>query len=533
MDETQNGEQTKKGLSKKLIAIIVVAVLLVGGGVAAYVTVTGSDKAQYFKAEKNTIDFMKDKITERYEPELAWREQTEENPIETTFKLSGEYNDPYGGGYGMMDPQEIINNATLTLTSQTDLKEKQLVTDIQANFGEMEMKDMKFYIDADKLLLGLPFLKESLQIKDKDIGKLLHEADPSFPEGETIDFNTFFELVKGLPEEDLNYLKEEYATKIFDEIPGDAFDSAKETIKVDNKNFDTEKITMHLSEQETKDLFVSILEKMQDDKKLQKLFKEQMELRLFGISPEAMDLNFNEDIDKLFGEDLDKLIKDIKDSHIPNGLTSIIWVKNNLIVQRDFSIGAGGSKDEINTLTIKGTHLLNDTTQKFDYEITADDSINKGTVTFTGDLSWKDNKANDSIKLAIEDVEYSYEGTETLKDDRRDYERVFSVSEPGGDISFNWSGKASYDKDKMNSENTFAIDAPALNVTQDMASLHVKKDAKTIKKVNTPDDSNVKDIGSMSVNEIMNYFETDVAPQYQQWLMGILGAGGGGDLNGL
>ncbi|MEN1968274.1 DUF6583 family protein [Lentibacillus sp. N15] len=528
MDEMQNGEPKRKGISKKVIAIIVVAVLLIGGGVAAYALLTGTDKAQYFKAEQSTITFMQDQFTKRYEPEIDWSKQARENPTETTFDLSGEINQ--AGGYGLMDPQQMINNATLSLTAQTDLNKKQLITNMKANVGGMEIKDMSFYLDADQLRVGLPFLDESLQIKDKDIGSLLHEADPTFPEGETLNFDTFFELVKGLSEKDRDYLKEEYMTAIYKDLPEDAFESTKETIKVDDKNFDTKKLTFHLTEQETKDILVSILEKVQNDKKLQKIVKEQMEIRFFGINPTALDVDFKESLDDLFGKELDEAIEDVKDSRIPHGLTSIIWVKNDLIVKRDFSIGAGSSKDNIQTLTVKGTHLLSDTTQKFDYTITGGDDIQKEAVTLNGDLSWKDNKANDSIKLVMDEGELSYTSTEELKNDKRNFEREFSVSGPGAEsYSLHWAGDASYDHDKMNSENTFSLDAPGIN--QDAFSLHVAKDAKTIKEVKTPDNSNVKDLGSMSVNEIMDYVETDVMPQYQQWIMGILGNGGG--LNGL
>ncbi|MGY0693126.1 hypothetical protein ACW2QC_10100 [Virgibacillus sp. FSP13] len=529
MDETYNSEEAKKGFSKKIIAIIVAALLVVGGGVTAYVLITGSDKAQYFTAEKNTIEFMKERINERYQSEFDWRKQTEENPTEAAVELSANYNDPTSGGYGMMNPQEIINNSSLTLTTQTDLQENKVAADIQANLGEMEIGDINLFLDADKVMLGLPFLQETLQLKDRDLGKLLHEADPTFPKDETIDFNSFFEMAKGLPEDDQEYLTEEYITTIYDEIPDEAFDSSDETVKVDKESFDTKKITLHLSEQKVKDILSTTLKKAKDDKRLKKIITEQMEIQQFGLSSEFAGVDIDQEI-KNFEKGLDEAIKGLKDAHIPKGLTSIIWVKNDLIVKRDFTIGAGPNKDDIGTLTITGTHLLNDETQKFDYEFTAGDATNKESMTLTGDLSWKNNKADDTIKLVAGNTEISYDGTETLKDGKRDYERVFSINSPdSGTGSLNWSGVATYDNDKMNSENTFSVEAPG--ITQDMFSLHVAKDAKTIKKVEAPDDSSVKDLGSMSVNEIMQYFESDVMPQYQQWLMGILGAGGG--LNGL
>lgn len=526
MDDTQNKEQQKRGVPKKLIAIIVVLIVLIGGSIATYAMLSGSDKAQYFKAEKGTIDFMKDQFEDRYEPEMDWSKQSEENPTETTYDLSADYNDPMGfGGGGMMSPEDIINNASLSLTSQTDLDEKQLVTDMKAKFADMEVKDAGFYLDSDQLVAELPFLDESLQIKDEDVGGLLHELEPSFPEDETIDFETFFEMAKGLPDEDRDYLIKEYVTEIYDELPGDAFNSSKETITVDDEKFKTKKLTLDLSEEETKDIIVSIMEKAQDDEKLQNILKKQMEIELFGIDPEAMDVDFNEDIDELFGDQLDDAIEEVKDSHIPDGLTSTIWTKNDLIVKRDLSLSAGENEDDLAKVNVEGTHLLNDTNQKFDYTITGDDGTSEEeAVKLSGDLSWKDDKADDSINLVIDDMELSYNGKETLKDGEREFDREFAFSDGFEDGSFYWSGNASYDKDQMNSENTFSADVDEID--QDTFSLTVAKDAKSIKEVDTPDTSDMKDIGSMSVDEIEDYFEKDVAPQYQEWFMDKMGLGG-------
>ncbi|WP_188453457.1 DUF6583 family protein [Virgibacillus oceani] len=526
-----NGGVKKKGISKKVFAIIIIVLAVIGGSVSAYVLLTGSAKTQYFKAEKNTIDFMVDKVKERYEPEVNWLEHTEDNPTETALELSAEANIP-GSGYGMISPQEIINNSTITLTTQMDKKEKQIASDIKASFGEMELGDISFFMTADKVMLGLPFLKETLQINDKDLGKLLKEIDPAtFSGEEEIDFNSVFEAMEGtISEEDQAYFKEEYITMIYDKLPDDAFETTKETVKVDTENVKTEKITFHLSEQQVKDLITAILEKMKDDKRLKEIIKEQMELQQFGMPAAIIGNQMALDTEQMieeFDSSIDDAIKGLEDFQIPHGLTSIIWVNNDLIVKRDFSISMGPTKDELATITVNGTHLLSDSEQMFDYEfgIGVGDAVNKETMTIAGDLTWKDNKADDSIKLTAGDVELSYESTETLEDNNREFERVFSFTDQVNSGSLTWSGEASYDNDQMNSDSMFSIEAS--NFSQDIFNLHVAKDAKTIKKVDVPNESNVKNLGSMSMNEIMQYAETEATPQFQQWLMGLLGTSGG------
>src|SRR5690625_6718003 len=90
MDETVNDGTEKRGFPKKIIAIIVIAVLVIGGSVAAYVMFNLSDKEKYFLAEKKSFEFMADKVEERFQPELDWLEQSKENQTrseEHKFKI--------------------------------------------------------------------------------------------------------------------------------------------------------------------------------------------------------------------------------------------------------------------------------------------------------------------------------------------------------------------------------------------------------------------------------------------------------------
>src|SRR5699024_6382746 len=123
----------------------------------------------------------------------------------------------------------------------------------------------------------------------------------------------------------------------------------------------------------------------------------------------------------------------------------------------------------------KGEQLLDKKEQLIDYTL----SENGVTISLKGDMSFKDGEINDSVKLASDSTELLYESEETLEDNTREYERIFSVdSSFEGKTSFIWNGEATYDKDKMSSENSFALESPDLS--QDMLQLHVSKDAKTV-----------------------------------------------------
>lgn len=525
MEETAN----KKGFSKKVVAIIIViALLVIGGSVTAYVLLTQSAKAQYFKAEANTIEFISKKVEERYQPEFDWATQAKENPTETTLELSAEYNGSPTVGTGMKAKQ-IINNSTIQLTTQLDQDEKQLATDVQVKFGGIEVKDISVYLDANKLMLQLPFLKESLQIKDTELGDLLQEADPAAFTGTDIDFNTFFASMDGLlSEKDKEYLQEKYIKMIYKELPGDAFKTTEETVKVQDKSVKTKKITLSLSEKQIKNLVTTVLEKMKKDDRLKEMIKEQLKLQQFGsLSSKTMADPMESEIDTImkdFEKSIDQAIDGIKDFQIPDGLTSTIWVKDDLIVKRDLKSSMAPKGEQVVTFRIKASQLLNDNEQKLEYKLILE---HNDIINLAANLSNKDNELDDSVTITIADeYEITYEGSSTLEDGTREFERVFSLNspDPANSGSLKWSGEATYKNDKMSSEHTFSLEAPRM--TQNMGSLHISKEAKTIKKVDKPDTSNVKDIGNMSINEIAQYVQTEVVPQFQQWLIGVMGAGG-------
>lgn len=528
MDETVNDGGKKRSFNKKVIAIIVIAIIVIGGSVAAFVMLNLSDKQKYFLAEKKSLDFMIDRAEDRYQPEFDWLEQTEDNPTESAVQLSADYNDPKGGNIGGMNPQSIINNATLGFTTQMDMNNKQMAAEMQGSFGDLEVDDIHLYLTDEKVMAGVPFLDEILQIKSDDIGDLLHEADPeSFTGEENPDFATFFDK-SVMSDEDESYLKKEYIGMIYDELPDGAFKATDETIKINDDSIDTEKLTMHLTEDEVKEILQATFEKMQQDDRLKEIMQDQFEAEQFGlpadVNPE-MQNEFNDFIND-FDTALDEAQEGIKDLHIPDGVTSTIWKKDKLIVKREFTADIGLSKDELVSLAVDGTQSLKDNQQTFDYHFHYADDDDEGTMQLTGDLSFDDDEISDSIKLSAAGNELTYDGSSTLKDGKRDFERIFSVEDSQGEGGqFIWTGNTSYEKDKMSAEHKLSADAPAFGITEDMFTLNIDNSGKTIKGVDMPDKDNVKDIGGMSSEDLDNYFETEVAPQAQQWLFSLIGAG--------
>lgn len=520
-------EQSKKGFSKKVIAIIITTILIVGGAAAAgaFFFLAGSPKAEYFKAEKNTAEFLTEKVEERYQPEFDWLEKATESPIENTVELSAEYNGPPINTNGM-SPDQIINNSTISITSQVDQDEKQMATSLKGSFGGIEIDDIKLHVDSDNAFVQLPFLEEILTIKDSELSELLQEVDPTFADAE-IDFESLFNQMDGLlSEEDKEYLNKEYTMMVYDELPDDAFETADESVEIKGESIDSEKITFALSEEQLKDLMITVLEKAKDDERLKAIIEKQIKNQVGIFAADSLTAEMETEIKTTmeeFENSIDDAIDEIEDIQIPDGLTSVVWVKNDLIVKRDFSIAMAPKGEEAITLSITGDQLLNDSKQDLTYEFGLEESV----ATIDINLTNENDSLKDSVTISGGDMELSYEGESTLKDGTRDFDRVFSLTtpEPNGTGSLHWSGEATYEKDGKNAKHTLSMELP--DMPQDFVSLNIKNDAKTIKEVDEIDESNVKDLGGMSLNELNMYFQTDVAGQFQQWLMELMGVSAG------
>lgn len=525
MEEIESTQQTKSPLTKRLFAIIAIVIVIIGGALA-FVFSNTSIKNKYFQAEKNTYQTFKDIIEEKYEPELNWRELTETHPTESTYSFSIEVDLPDDDMKDiiMVSPEQIINNSSLIVTTASDKEDFKASADIEARIGGLSIGNIDAYLTADHFSLGLPFLDEKLQINDDDLTQFLHTIDPlSYTGEEDIHLKDLFESTDiFFSKEDRQYLREEYLTFLYDELSDEYFTAEKETITVHNKSVKTDKITLHLLEDDVKSIFLNFFNKMLDDKRLKEMIQDQHALNHLSTNP-----SLEQELDQLvkdFDIAINEAIDEIDDLVIPNGLTSTIWTHKKTIVQRDFNLEIG-TADEYETdtvsLNIHGTQLLNPTKQIFAYDINMKDSYEDIEMTFTGDLSTDKGVSDDSIKLVIDDFELTYNGAETLEKNDRQFERSFTMNDPlTGPLSYVWTGQATYDDDQMNSNHELSMVSPGFD--DDLFTFHIQKDAELKKELDFPTHEEVIDIGSMNALELDHLVE-ELSIIFEQWLFNITG----------
>lgn len=509
-------ENSPKKSSKGLIIGIIIAIIVIAGGVAAYTMVkTSSPKAQYFLAEKASFDGARDFFEERYSLEKDWYEFQQENAVGVDMDISGNYTDP--GAYGFSEIEEIVNNINLVLETETDMKAKEMVTHISANAMGMKIEDFSVALTENDLFIVLPFLDEVLKINDEDVGDLLKEIDPyTFDDDDTeYDFGQFFDQQKLFTEDEQKYLEDEYAKFVFDELPEDSFTSESEKVKVLGDEVKTEKITMKLNEDQIKEIADKVLSKMKEDDKLKEIVADKLEV-VVGAGNAVMVSDMMDDFDDAI-EEVQELFED---GVFKEGITSTIWVDKDTIVKRDFAFNAGEGSNE-GTLKMKGDQKVSKEEVAFAYEFGFEDEYDDVVFNLDGSLTWKDDQAEDEVTLTFADdydeFKIGYRGEESVEKSKKDFEREFGVESDFFNFAINWDGSGTYDKDSMTSENTFSTDLSDFYAGQ--IELNVDVDGEKIKSVEMPDTSKEKDIGKMSESELMKYVEEVIEPNFEKWMM--------------
>lgn len=522
--------QSKKKPSKLLLSLIVIGLVVVGGIVGSasgLFTIFKSPKAQYFLAEKATLDHIGGLFNDRYKDELNWLQTTKTKTTEHTYDISAEWNEPT---YDYMESfiQEMVNSASLTIRSVSDPKSKETETELGVSVSGISVDDVKLYTSSEKLLLSLPFLDEMIQLNDADFGKIMKNFDDSYNGDEKLGLSDMMENNFVLSEEDRTYLTKEYLLYLFNELPESAFTSDKETINVHNVDVKTTKIAMNLSEEQVKTLLTNLFKKMQQDEKLKTILVEQMKLRMLqaqiggGYYGDYSHEDIVADAISEFEDMLTDAIEGIDELYITDGIQSTIWHHSNLIVKRDFSLGIGEYEDEIETLQISGTQLLDKNKQKWDYTFGFTDSWGyEDSLDFKGDLSSVNGEIKDDISITVDDTKISYKGKEELKNNKRTFKRQFTFSDGWSKPTFIWSGSSTHGGDSMTADHEFTISDEEIRAN--MYNLLVKQQGKVVKKVDFPNTKHTINLGDMDGYEIEEFFEYDFIYQFEDWAGELMG----------
>lgn len=514
---TDNSPVVENKSNKKRNIILVVIAAVIIGGALAYSFWPTSDKQAYFEAEIATYEWLKEQGEKRFTNELKWAEKVEENPIETSVTFSPHYeeNTPFGT---FNEIEELVNQSSLTINTQSDMDKEQIFVELSANVAGLDFSDFHVYLEREQLIVDLPFLPEPLKVESEDLGKILHEIDPFiFDKDGAYEFSRVFDQENyPIPKKDREYLADKYGKLVYELLPDDAFEQSTDNVKVDGESMKTDKIELHLTEEETIAFLDAYVSEIQADERLDKIIENYFEENF--LPSEEIDQFFLE-----FDDALDEIKDNLENINLPDGIQSTLWVKDDLIVQREFIIGFANRFDDKVTIKIEGSHVLSEDDQILAYEITVDEGGFAETLSFDVDLSIDGTKISDEITISYDDIQLTYEAEENLDGNERDFERSFIILSPDIDGEIAWTGNSTYEEDQMSSHHELFLDSYDLGDVEVGLALDIE--SKQIKEVEPIDLSDAKDIGKMSEQEIEQYFIFEVVEHFEQWIIDNFGMG--------
>src|SRR5699024_9379875 len=225
-------------MNKKIGAILLALIVVVGGGAAAYAMFGGSAKQQYFKSEFNTANTMWDDMKTRYAPEFDLYEKTLKHPYESSTTMSLQVNPE--SPLGMFLPVDQINGSSVTLDTQSDMKNEVIQANVDANIAGHEVNDMFVRLASHDAFLHLPFMKEMITVSDDTLNKFSKEErereakDGTVEDGfsvamEDIDFTEFFQQGQLPEEKELKEMQGKMMKTLYDALDDESFVESKET----------------------------------------------------------------------------------------------------------------------------------------------------------------------------------------------------------------------------------------------------------------------------------------------------------------
>jgi hypothetical protein len=513
-------EQVEKRKSRTglIIGIIILVVLVVGvAGYFIYQNMVNTPKNNYLLSEQAAIEDNFGLFEERFEDELAWYDYMQNNPVESTFNITAETNDPTLEQQGL---SEIINGAEINLTAATDTEEEVSTFALAADVAGISVDGLEMFLTGDNMGATLPFIEEYITLNEADAPAFLNRMDPNaFPEEEEIDYSVFFDD-QMLSEEEREYIEDEYMSYIQEELPDDAFEAEEEEVTVGDNTVNAEKLSMTLSEEEIHTFLSGLFNKMAEDEELLNIIEGQLSAASMGMSGSEVDQMVTD-----MNDNLKQAAEEVENVEFPNGLTSVIWVDDDKVVQREFNIDSVVDGEEVG-LSLNGTNEISDNQQVMNYDLGLTDSVNDYTFSMSADLNETDNGFEDTVTLSTSesDSEVVLSSNKNSTDEAE--EMTLQLDVPYGynneTLSLFLESEATYDDDRANGSYTIYADDGS-TVTRDTAALNIEQESVTVDSVEAPALDNEINVGQMSDAELNDYFDNTFARQFEEWVQENLG----------
>ncbi|TGB01121.1 DUF6583 family protein [Halobacillus salinus] len=352
----------KKGMNKwLLIALIVVGVAAIGGTGYAVLKET-NPMVMYLDALKNTVDEQTERMSDYTEPQTELRERQLEEAYKSEGKLTMDMN-IQGDQIQQMVPQValvqgLLSQVQVDLDSKYNPESKELYGAMDLNMQGNSIANGSFYQNEETFAAQAPFVYDKyFALGNDQLGAVMEKFGESSEGLE--EMPNFVEYAQSqMSQEEAEEMLKDYAVAMGKELNQDQFSLSDG--EYDGESYD--KVTIEVSEEEAKQMLVTLLEKIKDDERIQDMLEQQsaMQGNVEGVAG-VEDLQ----------ADLDKAIENIDEVKIPGGITGEAYIKDDIVAHQTWNMNLTGEDEEVIAV-----EMANDYTTESDSKYTSAFQVN-------------------------------------------------------------------------------------------------------------------------------------------------------------
>ncbi len=441
-------KNSKKGISKIAILIIVVAVLVIAAVVLLLIV----------NSPKVVINTALDKLSSninKISTDATYSSITGngDSPyqVEANLKIDSDLNDDVLGDYEEI--QNIINDSDIDLDFKNDSKNEYATLNLKYNYNDKNALDLTGYLDEDDIYIYIQDIFD----------KYIHTET---------EYTDYVENANKVTKDDYVYLIDKCLSAFKDNISDEYIDSSKETIDLDGSKVSATKNTLLITEMKKDGAFDDIIDEIKDDTK-------------------AMDILTNimsSEDDSYDTADIEEKLEDLKDS-IKNNENDIVLSIYTTGITNKAVMYEVSATDEDGNITEMKCMLLDD--DKYDQKIvmTAEDTE----IIITSKEVSEDNY---DINMTVgEDISINLNGE--ISDNSIDLDYTLNTKQDSEDYTI--TGNVSVDTTKATNEITKKINLSA--ATEDLGTLKLSLDV-TLSKLDSLEKENISKSNIVESDEL-------------------------------
>lgn len=352
--------------NRSWLAVVAAVVVLGAAAAASLLFVNKSPKRLFLEAQASLAGGLIGDLQAAMGPSWELQERMQKEPYQSTVKVTADFD------VAVQDPsaqmvKDLLQRSSLVMGARHDPTVQRQLIDFTLNVKGTDLVAGEFYQSPDELALKVPVLHSKyLQLENKDLRKTFADKGIPYTGPDRIVTASDYQRFLKVDEAKWEPLLKEYARYVHDFIQDDEIALERSyPYQSPDGEVTMKRITLTLSEQRVKDLFVGLGRKFRDDEDALDLVATNVSgwasLMVESASlegSEAADLNKLKDKESVKQQIRDGVLdweESWSEVELPNGLqiTTVLDSKNNPVEQEITLtvVGNGGPVDLKFTVT--------------------------------------------------------------------------------------------------------------------------------------------------------------------------------------